>query len=78
MDGTIKVDNIGEYNDTTGRILIEGFNPSAVIGGTELKISATPVNQSTIRPLRNYILDIDSEVLEATAQIDYQETRLTL
>lgn len=78
LDGTIKVDNIGEYNDTTGRILIEGFNPSAVIGGTELKISATPVNQSTIRPLRNYILDIDSEVLEATAQIDYQETRLTL
>lgn len=78
LDGTVKVDNVGEYNDTTGTILIQGFNPTSVIGGTELKISAVPVNQSTIRPLRNYILDIDSEVLEATAQIDYQETRLTL
>ena len=78
LDGTVKVDNIGEYNDTTGTILIQGFNPTAITGGSELKISAVPVNQSTIRPLRNYIIDIDSEVLEATAQIDYQETRLTL
>ena len=78
LDGVVKVDNVGEYNDTTGTILIQGFNPTAITGGTELKISAVPVNQSTIRPLRNYIIDIDSEVLEATAQIDYQETRLTL
>ena len=78
LEGTVKVDNVGEYNDTKGTILIQGFNPTSVTGGSQLKISAVPVNQSTIRPLRNYILDIDSEVIQATAQIDYQETRLTL
>ena len=78
LEGTVKVDNVGEYNDTKGTILIQGFNPTSITGGSQLKISAVPVNQSTIRPLRNYILDIDSEVIQATAQIDYQETRLTL
>ena len=39
-----------------------------------LKISAVPANESTIRPLRNYVIDIDSGLSFAKAQIDYQNT----
>lgn len=77
-DGGIEVDNVGQYTSSTGTVLIQGFNPTSIEGGTELKISATPVNQSTVRPLRNFILELDQDLSFAQAQIDYQETRLTI
>lgn len=78
IDGVIEVDNVGQYTADTGTVLIQGFNPTAIEGGDQLKLSATPVNQSTVRPLRNYILDLDEEVSFSQAQVDYQETRLTI
>ena len=78
IEGNIQVDNIGTYTPETGVVNIVGFNPTAVEGSTQIKISAVPTNQSTIRPLRNYILDIDTGNSITSAQIDYQETRLTL
>ena len=78
IDGDVEVDNIGEYDTGTGKVLIQGFNPVSIEGGIVLKISVTPNNQSTIRPLRNYILDLDAGLSFAQSQIDYQNTQLTL
>jgi len=77
LSGTTQITNIGSYTPSNGRVQLLSFNPSAVTGN-ELKISVIPANQSTIRPLRNYILDIDTGVSVSTAQIDYQNTLTTL
>ena len=73
----VEVDNVGEYNPSSGRIDLVGFNPTA-IEGDAIKISAKPANQSTIRPLRATVLDIDTVASKATAVLDYQETQVAL
>jgi hypothetical protein len=78
IDGQIKVDNVGSYTAETGTVSLVGFRPTSIEGGTEIKISVVPTNQGTIRPLRNYVLNIDDELSITSAQIDYQETRVTL
>lgn len=77
-DGGVEVDNIGTYTPDTGVVRLEGFNPSSVEGGAEIKISVLPANQSTVRPLRNYVLNIDTQLSTALAQIDYQNTQTSL
>jgi hypothetical protein len=77
-DGGVEVDNIGTYTPDTGVVRFEGFNPSSVEGGAEIKISVVPANQSTVRPLRNYVLKIDTQLSTALAQIDYQNTQTSL
>ena len=48
------------------------------IEGDVIKISSKPANQSTIRPLRATVLDIDTVASKATAVLDYQETQVAL
>ena len=77
--GTVEVDNIGSYEALTGTVTITGFLPSSVTAGANfLKISCTPANQATIRPLRSYILDIDEGPSFASAQVDRQDTDVVL
>jgi hypothetical protein len=71
--GVTLVDNIGTYDEAKGTVNLVGFNPTA-IAGSEMKITATPANESTIRPLRSYILAIDNSVSAAKAVVDNQET----
>ena len=56
---------------------LNGFAPTA-ISGDEIKISVTPANQSTIRPLLNYILDIDTSLSTVTTNLDFDNIRVTL
>ena len=77
MAGGIEVDNIGSYNPTAGRIDLVGFRPTAIVGSA-IKVSALPANQSTVRPLRASILNIDSEISKANAVLDYQQTQVSL
>jgi hypothetical protein len=77
-DGQVEVDNIGTYFPGFGIVRLEGFNPISIEGGTSIKISVTPGNQSTVRPLRNYVLKIDTQLSSAIAQIDYQNTQTSL
>ena len=77
QDGTIEADNIGSYAAAAGTINLVGFNPSAFVG-SGIKITATPANQSTIRPLRNFVLDIDTSKSTASALLDFQNTAVTL
>lgn len=74
LTGELLADNVGSYNATKGIIQIIGFKPDSYIG-TEIKLTVVPANESTIRPLRNYILDVDLSSSFATASIDYQNTK---
>jgi len=76
--GDVIVDNAGSYEEGSGKVSIVGFNPSSIDGGTDLKISVVPANQSVVKPLRNYILTFDEAAAAATATIDYQETSVSL
>lgn len=76
-DGTVEVDNVGEYNPTTGELSLVGFAPTAINGST-LNISAIPANQSTIKPLRNFILSLDTNNTSVIGNIDYEDVRVTL
>ena len=77
--GTVEVDNIGSYDALKGVITLTGFNPFSITAGVNyIKISCTPANQATIRPLRSYILDIDQGPSFTTGQIDRQDTDVVL
>lgn len=76
-DGTVLVDNIGTFNSEAGTVNLVGLNISA-ISGTEIKVTARPANESTIRPLRGYILSYDASVSAATAILDTQETAASI
>ena len=69
----ILIDNIGSYTPSTGTVELIAFAPEAATNDT-IKISVIPANESTIRPLRNYIIDIDAGLSFAKAQVDYQNT----
>ena len=76
-NGTVVRDNAGSYNTANGTVNIRGVTFDAY-EGSAIKVSALPANQSTIKPLRNYILSIDSALSIAQGVIDYQETEITL
>ena len=76
IDGTIEVDNIGSYNNLTGTVTLVGFKPTS-FEGSEISISVFPANQNTIRPLRNYILDIDT-TSSSRAVLDFQNTAVSI
>ena len=77
--GGIISDNIGSYKNTNGVVSISSLSPLSVLSGnTYIKFSATPANQSVIRPLRNYIIKIDSQKTVAAALKDDQNTKVSL
>ena len=77
--GTVEVDNIGSYDALKGVVTLTGFNPFSITAGVNyIKISCTPANQATIRPLRSYILDIDQGPSFTTGQVDRQDTDVVL
>ena len=53
----VVIDNLGSYN-TNGTVNIEGLTINSMVGST-FKLKAVPANESTITPLRNYIIDND-------------------
>jgi len=76
-NGIVVVDNLGSYNATTGVVTIQGLNPSSFIDD-EVKLFVIPANQSTVRPLLNYILDIDTTRTTVTTLIDRENTNVIL
>lgn len=77
LAGVVQLDNVGSFNATNGTVSLAGFLPTAY-EGTAIKVSVTPANQSTIRPLRNYILALDPALSFAQSVIDYQNTAVSL
>tara|TARA_R110000868_G_scaffold88578_4_gene246892 strand:- start:2476 stop:4311 length:1836 start_codon:yes stop_codon:yes gene_type:complete len=78
-DQLILVTNVGSYNALSGIVNIVGFAPTSILGSlTQIKISAIPANQSTVRPLRNFILSLDADNSFSSAQIDYERIKVNL
>jgi len=77
VDGTIENDNVGSYNQDTGTVSLVGFKPSS-IDGSFISLTVTPANQNTIRPLRNYVLDIDTSTSTSRALLDFQNTQVSI
>ena len=78
-NAAILLDNIGSYNQSTGKLSLTGFGTNVTaFTGSEIKISITPANQNTIKPLRNYILNLDVGKTSASGTIDFQNTTTTL
>jgi hypothetical protein len=73
------LNNVGEYLPESGIVDIVAIQPQALLFGVNyIKVSVTPENQSVVKPLRNYILNIDPSRSSATALIDRQTTSLEI
>lgn len=71
MDNIVKIDNIGSYEPARGTVTINALtvDENSYVDDV-IKISATPANQSTIVPLRNYILALDSGLSTTRSNLD--------
>lgn len=78
VNDNVIVDNIGEYFPTRGQVRLVAFAPQSIQAGTDIQITVTPANQSTIRPLRNYILGLNSARTSARGVLDYQTVEAAL
>jgi len=80
LDGAVIIDNIGSYDSAKGSVTLSSLfiDQSSYLSETGIKISATPSNQSTISPLRNYIIVLDSDFSSTVGLVDTGETRVTL
>ena len=71
------LDNVGEYTPSTGIIAVNSFEPSQIISGQPYLIfSVSPETESNIKPLRNFILKLDTARSSTTAIVDRQTTSL--
>ena len=68
-------DNAGSYDTFTGTISVVGVNIESLVGGDTLKFTAVPLNDDTIRPLRQYILQHDATVSASVGTQDFQNTK---
>lgn len=71
MDNIVKVDNIGSYEPARGTVTLNALtvDENSYVDDV-IKISATPANQSTITPLRNYIITLDSGLSTTRSNLD--------
>ena len=76
LDGAVVINNIGTYDPVKGTVLLNSIRiDKDGYVGTGIRISAVPANQSTISPLRNYIITLDESVSSTTGYIDAGATR---
>jgi hypothetical protein len=79
VDGNVQVNSIGSYNPNNGVITITGFAPVSITGGLDyIRITVVPANQSTITPLRNYILNVDTTRSFVSGIVDFGRTQVAL
>ena len=77
LDDNIVVDNVGQYNPDTGIVSFVGFEPTRMLNGTgDIKITVTPKDDSSIKPLRNYILRLETDRSSASSVLDRQTETL--
>jgi hypothetical protein len=77
--GAPLVDNAGQFDAKKGLITLTGFAPEQITSGQNfIKLSAVPANQSTIRPLRNYIITLDGDISFTSGAIDRQTLQVSL
>tara|TARA_Y100000389_G_scaffold21733_2_gene18644 strand:- start:1687 stop:3528 length:1842 start_codon:yes stop_codon:yes gene_type:complete len=73
------VDNLGAYFPQSGLIQLNNFVPRAIIDGSvNIKLTAIPQDQTVVKPLRNYVLNVSDTNLSVGVNIDYQNTNVVL
>lgn len=79
LDGVVKINNIGTYDPAKGTVLLSSLlvDKNGYVN-TGIRLSAVPANQSTISPLRNYIIALDESVSSTTGYIDSGKTKVVL
>lgn len=79
MDDVIKIDNIGVYDPAKGEVCLIALtvDENSYVDGS-IKISATPANQSTITPLRNYIITLDTDLSITRSNLDAGTVKVQL
>ena len=79
VDNVVKIANVGYYEPANGKVYLNALRIDKIgYTGTGVKISVTPANQSTIRPLRNYIITYDSGASSTQGFVDYGATKVLL
>lgn len=73
--GAIVVDNVGSYQPNTGVISLIGFAPTNIQGATDIKLNAIPANQGTIKPSRNFVIQLDQGTSFATGVVDFENSQ---
>jgi len=77
--GTVIVEDIGSYNYQKGSVNLNGFAPVSISTGTPyITFSSTPLDQSMISPLRNYVLRLDTAKLRMQPLKNEQNTKVAL
>ena len=67
-------DNAGSYEQTQGTVQLDDTFKISELEGPSIKISAIPDNQSTVKPLRNHLLQYDKDASFSSGTIDTQNT----
>ena len=67
-------ENAGSYDRLNGTVRLDDTFKISAYEGAALKISATPDNQSTVKPLRSHILKYDRDASLSAGTIDTQNT----
>jgi len=79
ITGASLASNIGLYTPALGKIDLTGFEPTAIVGGTNyIKITARPADESTISPLRNYVIALEQTSLKIFGNVENNETKIAL
>lgn len=78
LNGELEFSNIGYYDQATGKVHLKSLAVDTNGRPVEIKISAVPANSSTIRPLRNYIIELDESVSTTRALIDEGTIKVSL
>jgi len=77
--GSIIVEDIGSYDYQKGSVNLNGFAPVSISTGTTyITFSSTPLDQSMISPLRNYVLRLDTAKLRMQPLKNEQDTKVAL
>ena len=67
-------DNAGSYNQNEGTVQLDDTFKISALEGPSIKISVMPDNQSTVKPLRNHLLQYDKVASFSSGTIDTQNT----
>ena len=79
LDGEVKINNIGTYDPARGTVQLSSLRVDKDgYVGNGIRVSALPANQSTISPLRNYIIELDESLSSTIGYVASGETKVVL
>ncbi len=79
LNNVVRIANVGDYDPAKGTVNFRGLViDKNSYSGDGIKITATPANQSTISPLRNYIITLDQEKTITRGAVDAGANKVVL